>query len=115
MIMKTKFILFITAIILMAQTAITITGIAKADQETFTLPPMPLVWQPKLSATWVCNPAVVTSGSSASCTVTINKIAPSPNGATVSLSSSDTTKFTVPATVTIPPGQTTVTFLVTAM
>ena len=58
------------------------------------------------------NPSTVTGGQSSTGTLTLNGAAP-PNGAVVSLSSSNTTAAQVPATATIPAGSQTVTFTVT--
>ena len=57
----------------------------------------------------VLNPPAVIAGSPSQGTVTLNGAAPA-GGAVVSLSSSATNRATVPATVTIPAGSTSVTF-----
>lgn len=59
-------------------------------------------------------PAEMTAGSTADGTVTLTGAAPS-GGASVSMSSTNTGIVRVPSTVTVPTGQTTATFTVTAM
>jgi hypothetical protein len=58
------------------------------------------------------SPAAVAAGQSSTGTVTLNGAAPA-GGVTISLSSSNTAIATVPASVTVPVGQTTATYLVT--
>jgi hypothetical protein len=58
------------------------------------------------------NPNTVTGGSSSTGTLTLNGAAP-PNGAVVSLTSSNTTAAQVPSTATIPAGASNITFTVT--
>ncbi len=61
---------------------------------------------------FVLSPASIPSGGTATGTITMNQPAPV-GGAIVTVSSSDPTLATVPATVTVPQGQTTVTFPIT--
>jgi hypothetical protein len=75
---------------------------------------------PKLTATITCNAPVdstgtyqVVAGTSVACIVTVNLAAPT-GGATLTLASSDTTQFTVPASVVIAAGGTTGAFQLTA-
>jgi uncharacterized delta-60 repeat protein len=60
------------------------------------------------------NPATVTAPANAIGTVTLNGAAPA-GGATVTLSSSDTGKATVPPSVTVPEGANSVTFVVSTL
>jgi hypothetical protein len=76
---------------------------------TFTPQSTPVA--PSLSAISL-NPASVLGGSSSSGTATLTSAAPT-GGAIVTLTSSDTTTATVPASVTVPAGSTSATFAVT--
>jgi len=60
------------------------------------------------------NPATVTAPASSTGTVTLSGPAPA-NGLTITLTSSDTRKARVPATVTVPAGQSSATFTVTTL
>lgn len=73
-----------------------------------------LTWVPKLAVTLTCPNLQQISGTVQTCTVTINQPAPV-GGAIVTFTSGDPTKFTVPATATIPAGSSMANFVVTAL
>lgn len=73
-----------------------------------------ITWQPKLTLVLSCPSTTQVSGTVQTCTATINIPAPA-GGAVVNLTSADTTKFTVPASVTIAAGATSATFTLTAL
>jgi hypothetical protein len=107
-------VLVIVVASLLAQTSVTVSGAGGwgGQQTTFNLP---LVWHPKLTAVATCPAVDIFSGSTMTCTVTLNSNVPGGQTATITLTSTDTTKLTVPASVTIPGGSASATFVVTAL
>lgn len=89
-----------------SSTSVTISAVYGTTRTTTLTVSVASLTSPTLS------PSTVTGGSSSTGTLTLNGAAP-PNGAVVSLTSSNTTAAQVPSTATIPAGARSVTFTVT--
>jgi Domain of unknown function (DUF4082)/Bacterial Ig domain/Purple acid Phosphatase, N-terminal domain/Fibronectin type III domain len=98
----------VTTTAVTTSTAVTITASYSGANQTATLTVTPAIGLSSVAL----NPTSVTGGSSSTGTVTLTGPAPS-GGAVVTLSSSNTTAATVPASVTIAAGTTSNTFTVT--
>jgi hypothetical protein len=99
----------ITTTTVAASTSVTITAAAGGVSKTATLTVVPTL----TSYSVTLNPASVVSAGTSTATVRLNGPAPA-GGATVTLSSSATTRATVPANVVVPQGATSANFTVTA-
>lgn len=109
--MKFTLLFLLSAIAALAQTNLTSTVSFQGQTANGSIT---LTRQPKLTLTLTCPSSTIVSGSMMTCTATVN-IAPNGSAvAAVALTSSDTTQITVQSPVTIPQGQTSAPFTVTA-
>jgi chitodextrinase len=90
------------------QTA-TVTGSLNGGSSSATLS----VQAPMMVSSLTCSPSTVTSGGTSTCTVSLNQQSPS-GGTTVSLTNSNPSALTVPASLTVTSGTSTATFTASA-
>lgn len=112
--MSKLFILSLGLAFTIFSAAQTITGNAASAGQTATFT-IPVTWQAKITAAGTCPSSTIVSGTTMTCTVTLSQPVPTGQTATVTLGSSDITKITVPATVTIPSGSASTTFVITGL
>src|SRR5262249_42175717 len=88
-------------------------GVSKTFTLALTAPTTTGPTSPVLSAL-ACSPMTIAPGASSTCTVTLSTAAPA-GGMAVALSSNNSSKVTLPASVTVAAGSTTANFSATAV